>query len=77
MHILNAIQKVEDYVNGKNKQQLLESSLHLHATAYNIQIIGEAIYKLTKEFKDSHPDTPWVIGTGTLVHSFGLVNLSI
>ena len=59
MHILNAIQKVEDYVNGKTKQQLLESSLHLHATAYNFQIIGEAIYKLTKEFTDSHPETPW------------------
>ena len=33
------------------KQQLLEDSLHLHATAYNIQIIGEAVYKLTNEYK--------------------------
>ncbi|MGM9687999.1 MAG: DUF86 domain-containing protein [Alloprevotella sp.] len=59
LHILNAIKKVEEYVEGKNKQQLLENTLYLHATAYNIQIIGEAVYKLTKEFKESHPDTPW------------------
>ena len=80
MHILNAIQKVEDYVNGMNKQQLLESSLHLHATAYNIQIIGEAIYKLTKEFKDSHPDTPWRViekMRHILVHDYFVVDVEI
>ena len=80
LHILNAIQKVEDYVNGKNKQQLLESSLHLHATAYNIQIIGEAIYKLTKEFKDSHPDTPWRViekMRHILVHDYFAVDVEI
>ena len=80
MHILNAIQKVEDYVNGMNKQQLLESSLHLHATAYNIQIIGEAIYKLTKEFKDSHPDTPWRViekMRHILVHDYFAVDVEI
>ena len=80
LHILNAIQKVEEYVNGKNKQQLLESSLHLHATAYNIQIIGEAIYKLTKEFKDSHPDTPWRViekMRHILVHDYFAVDVEI
>ena len=80
MHILNAIQKVEDYINGMNKQQLLESSLHLHATAYNIQIIGEAIYKLTKEFKDSHPDTPWRViekMRHILVHDYFAVDVEI
>ena len=80
MHILNAIQKVEDYVHGKNKQQLLESSLHLHATAYNTQSIGEAIYKLTKEFKDSHPDTPWRViekMRHILVHDYFAVDVEI
>lgn len=80
LHILNAIQKVEEYVNGKNKQQFLESSLHLHATAYNIQIIGEAIYKLTKEFKDSHPDTPWRViekMRHILVHDYFAVDVEI
>ena len=80
IHILNAIQKVEEYVEGKNKQQLLDSSLHLHAIAYNIQIIGEAIYKLTKEFKDIHPGTPWRViekMRHILVHDYFAVDVEI
>lgn len=80
LHILKAIQKVEEYVEGKNKRQLLDSSLHLHATAYNIQIIGEAIYKLTKEFKESHPNTPWRViekMRHILVHDYFAVDVEI
>ena len=33
--------------------------MRVHAVAYNIQIIDEATYKLTKEFKAEHPATPW------------------
>ena len=29
------------------------------AVAYYTMMIGEAAYMLTKEFKDSHPATPW------------------
>ena len=28
---------------------------------YNIQVIGEAAYKLTKEFKTAHPELPWAL----------------
>lgn len=79
-HILQAIAKIEEYTNGKTKQQLLDSSLHLHATAYNIQIIGEAIYKLTSEFKDSHPATPWRViekMRHILVHDYFAVDVEI
>ncbi|MBQ1719268.1 MAG: DUF86 domain-containing protein [Bacteroidales bacterium] len=40
-HILQAISKVEEYTNSKTKEYLANNSLYLHATAYNIQIIGE------------------------------------
>lgn len=58
-HILSAIGKVLEYTEGIEKESLKNDSMRLHATAYNIQIVGEAVYKLTKEFKESHPDTPW------------------
>jgi len=79
-HILQAISKVEEYTKGMTKQQLLEDSLHLHATAYNIQIIGEAVYKLTNEFKESHPETPWRIiekMRHILVHDYFAVDVDI
>ena len=57
--ILSAINCVEEYTKNLTEAQLKEDRLRLHATIYNVQIIGEAIYKLTKEFKQEHPDTPW------------------
>lgn len=58
-HILEAIRKIEDYTQGVTQEQIVDEPMRKHATAYNIQIIGEASYRLTKEFKDSHPETPW------------------
>lgn len=58
-HILQSIDNVMEYTNNIEKEQLRTDKIRLHATAYNIQIVGEACYKLTKTFKDAHPKTPW------------------
>ena len=79
-HILQAIEKIEEYTKGMTKQQLLEDSLHLHATAYNVQIIGEAVYKLTNEFKSCHSETPWRMiekMRHILVHDYFAVDVEI
>lgn len=79
-HILQAISKVEEYTNSKTKEYLANNSLYLHATAYNIQIIGEATYKLSKEFKDAHSETPWRIiekMRHILVHDYFSVDIEI
>ena len=79
-HILQAITKIEEYTKGMTKQQLLEDSLHLHATAYNVQIIGEAVYKLTNEYKSSHSETPWRMiekMRHILVHDYFAVDVDI
>ena len=79
-HILQAIGKIEEYTYGMTKQQMANDSLHLHATAYNIQIVGEAVYKLTSEFKEQHPATPWRViekMRHILVHDYFAVDLEI
>lgn len=78
--ILSAINCVEEYTNGLSEEQLKEDKLRLHATIYNVQIIGEAIYKLTKEFKQDHPDTPWHLiekMRHILVHDYFRINFEI
>ena len=60
-HMLMAIARVEEYTAGILQAELVASPMRLHATVYNVQIIGEAAYKLTKEFKASHPETPWAM----------------
>jgi uncharacterized protein with HEPN domain len=78
--ILSAINNVEEYTKDLSELQLKENKLILHATIYNVQIIGEAIYKLTKEFKQEHPDTPWHLiekMRHILVHDYFRINFEI
>lgn len=78
--ILSAIQCVEEYTKDINEEQLKGDKLRLHATIYNVQIIGEAVYKLTKEFKQDHPDTPWQLiekMRHILVHDYFRINFDI
>ena len=47
------------------------------AVMKTVEIVGEAAYMLTKEFKDTHPETPWDILQGMrhiLVHGYASVN---
>ena len=76
-HILSAISHIENYTTGISKETLISSPLHLHATVYNVQIIGEAVYNLSQEFKSSHPQTPWLMiekMRHILVHDYYKIN---
>jgi len=79
-HMLEATLNVLDYVNGKSYEQVIGTPLIKHAVTYNIQIIGEASYWLTDEFKTSHPDTAWRMIEKTrhiLVHDYYQINNDI
>jgi uncharacterized protein with HEPN domain len=79
-HILDAIVNVEQFTDGYDYDSLLADKLHLHATVHNIQIIGEAVYKLSLEFKESHPDTPWAMiekMRHILVHDYYQISFEI
>ena len=79
-HILEAIGCVENYVDGISKEQLEKDKLHLHAVIYNVQIIGEAVYKLSKEFKDIHTEIQWRAiekMRHILVHDYFSINFEI
>lgn len=54
--------------------------MYLHATIYNVQIIGEAVYKLSPEFKQQHPGTPWAAiekMRHILVHDYFRINFDV
>ena len=79
-HILEAINRVQSFTTGLDEVSLNNDVLHKHATAYNIQIIGEATYKLSKEFKESHTEVPWHLiekMRHILVHDYYQVNAHI
>ena len=60
-HILQAIDKVFEFSSGVKREEFQKDSILYFAIVKNIEIIGEASYMLSLEFKDSHPDTDWQV----------------
>ena len=78
-HIIEAIDRVIEFMEGKNELDLSSNSMLFFAVVKNIEIIGEAAYKLTKEFKENHPQTPWrqiIAMRHILVHGYYQVTAS-
>lgn len=58
-HIIDAIDCILTYTVGKSKEELTSDKIRFYGLVKNIEIVGEAAYKLTKAFRKAHPDTPW------------------
>ena len=58
-HIVEAITNILDFADGKTKEELEADKLRYYDIVKNIDIIGEAAYKLTHAFCREHPETPW------------------
>ena len=57
--MLEAIDNVNTFMAEKNLDSLESDKMLYFAVIKNIEIIGEAAYKLSKEFKELHSDIPW------------------
>lgn len=58
-HILESINRILTFTEGKSKEDLEADSLNFFGIVKNIEIIGEASYKLTSAYKTQYPDVPW------------------
>lgn len=69
----------ESIVKGMTYDDFVKDVKSYYAVMKTVEIVGEAAYMLTKEFKETHPDTPWEIIQGMrhiLVHGYASVNAS-
>ena len=57
--MLDAIDTILQRASDMTIEDLYTDKVLYGGLAYYTMIIGEAAYMLTKEFKDSHPTTPW------------------
>ena len=72
-HIVDAIDNIFSFAKGKTVDVLDSEKLLFYAVVKNIEIIGEAAFRLTKEFRQQHPETPWssiVLMRHVLVHDY-------
>ena len=79
-HILQCIERVEEYVEGVTKKQFLESVQLQDSIIRRIEIIGEAVKNIPKQVKDRYPDIAWKEIGGMrdiLIHEYFGVDLGL
>ncbi len=77
-HILDAVLRIEEYTLGIERQAFIEGHMIQDAVIRQIEIIGEATKKLSKEIRDRHPQIPWKDMAGLrdkLIHGYFGVDL--
>ena len=60
-HMLSAIDNVEEFTKDITKDDFVNSKIIFYAVVKNIEIVGEATYMLTNEFKSSYQSIPWQV----------------
>lgn len=58
-HILLAIGNVEEFLQGYDYERFVADKILYYAVVKNVEIVGEAAYMLSLDFKAEHTDTPW------------------
>lgn len=79
-HILDAIAKIERYVTGIDQAHFVTNDLIQDGVVRELEIIGEAVKRLSGTYKASMPNLPWKAMAGTrdiLIHEYISVDVEI
>lgn len=79
-HILEQIENAQEFVAGKELADLQGDKVLQYAIIKSIEIIGEASYMLSLEFKEQHSDVAWnqiIKMRHVLVHGYYHISLPV
>ena len=72
-HILNSIKRILTYISGKDKDSFDKDQVTQDAVVRQLEIIGEATKRVSKEFRSKYPEIPWSDMAGmrdVLIHDY-------
>lgn len=75
-NMIEAANYVRLFTEGIDFDTFVSDKLHYFAILKNVEIIGEAAFMLTQDFKRQHPEIPWeqIIGMRhVLLHDYSTV----
>jgi uncharacterized protein with HEPN domain len=76
--ILESITLIESYMSGVEYDAFIANRQVQDAVVKRLEVIGEAVKRLDKDFRESHPELPWKGMVGlrdVLVHDYDKVIL--
>ena len=79
-HILNSINRILDYISGKDREAFEADQLTQDAVVRQLEVIGEATKRVSKELRSKNPDIPWSDMAGmrdVLIHDYIDVDLGV
>ncbi len=79
-HMLDAALNATEFITDKSRNDLNKNPMLLFALVKTLEIIGEAARGISDEFKENHPEIPWIDIIGMrnrLIHGYFDIDLDI
>jgi len=78
LDIAKAARRVLEFKQGMNKSAFLEDAKTQSAIVYQLLIAGEAVKRLSQDFRRQYPEIPWAPIAGmrdNLIHNYDDIDL--
>jgi len=75
--IINAGKLILEFIEGFDKKTFVSDRKTRSAVLYQLTVIGEAVKRLSKEFRSQHTHIPWSLMAGMrdhVIHGYDLVD---
>jgi len=79
-NILQSIDRIQSYISDKDQESYVDDFITQDAVVRQLEIIGEATKRVSKDFRNNNPDIPWADMAGmrdVLIHDYIDVDLEI
>ena len=63
-HMQDAAREAMVFMSGKTREDLANDRMLVLAVVKDLEIIGEAVGRVSTECRDRHPEIPWVVIVG-------------
>lgn len=76
--IIKYSENIRKMIEGVSFEKFKDDILIYFAVMKNVEIVGEAAFMLSAEFKETHPKTPWKVVQGMrhyLVHGYANIDI--